>query len=218
MKRVRCNLKLSFEDIRNAMIDKQIDFPKYVSPLINLANQFAQATRPKVVGQVSELIRICPHRDFEGWKKWYLERYPNAIDDATEKIMDMLVKFKSALDKIDRETVRRWVEDLVIVKTYLGLRVQEPILKFISSNLGMTYRLSTPEEESKGVDGFVGDYSISVKPLTYKEKGKLVKETIKSDVIVFYEKDKQNNISIRELESLTDKGDEFLDILMEKLF
>lgn len=121
MKRIECKLKLSFEDIRNMMINERIEFPKYVSPIINLANQFAQATRPKVVGQMSELIRICPYKDFEGWRKWYLEKYPNAIDDATEKIMEMLEKFKSVLNKIDRETVKRWVEDLVIVKTYLGL-------------------------------------------------------------------------------------------------
>ncbi len=187
MKRIECKLKLSFEDIRNMMINERIEFPKYVSPIINLANQFAQATRPKVVGQMSELIRICPYKDFEGWRKWYLEKYPNAIDDATEKIMEMLEKFKSVLNKIDRETVKRWVEDLVIVKTYLGLRIQEPILKFLSNTLGMDYRLSTPEEESAGIDGFVGEFSISIKPTTYREKRKLVKETIKSDVIIFYE-------------------------------
>ncbi|MGC9027863.1 MAG: MjaI family restriction endonuclease [bacterium] len=31
-------------------------FPKYVAPLTNLANQYAQGIRPKVVGQMSELI------------------------------------------------------------------------------------------------------------------------------------------------------------------
>lgn len=32
-------------------------FPKYTSQLINLANQNAQVTRPKVVGQLSELFQ-----------------------------------------------------------------------------------------------------------------------------------------------------------------
>ena len=189
----------------------------FQSPIINLANQFAQATRPKIVGQISELIKMCPYKDFEAWKKWYLERFPNAIDEATDRIMEMIEKFKLALHKIDRETVRRWVEDLVIVKTYLGLRVQEPILKYLSNKLGMDYRLSTPEEESIGIDGFIGDFRISIKPMTYKEKGKLVKENIECDVIVFYEKDKQNNILIKELESLTDKGNEFLNMVLKAI-
>lgn len=32
-------------------------FPKYTSQLINLSNQNAQGTRPKVVGQLSELFQ-----------------------------------------------------------------------------------------------------------------------------------------------------------------
>jgi len=32
------------------------DFPKYTSQLINWANQNAQGTRPKIVGQMSELF------------------------------------------------------------------------------------------------------------------------------------------------------------------
>jgi hypothetical protein len=53
--------------------------------------------------------------------------------------------------------------------------------------------------------------------MTYKEKGKLVKENIECDVIVFYEKDKQNNILIKELESLTDKGNEFLNMVLKAI-
>lgn len=32
----------------------------------------------------------------------------------------------------------------------------------------MSYRLATPEEESKGIDGYVGDTAYSVKPVSYK--------------------------------------------------
>jgi hypothetical protein len=39
-----------------------------------------------MVGQMSELIQECPHKTFEGWKKWYLKKHPNSIENATEKI------------------------------------------------------------------------------------------------------------------------------------
>ncbi|HII38851.1 TPA: MjaI family restriction endonuclease, partial [Candidatus Micrarchaeota archaeon] len=39
------------------------EFPKYTTQIINLANQNAQGTRPKVVGQLSELIQECPHKE-----------------------------------------------------------------------------------------------------------------------------------------------------------
>jgi len=86
--------------------------------------------------------------------------------------MEMLKRFRKVLDEIDENLVRRWVEDLVLVKSFLGLRVQEPILKHFANQIGEKYRLSNPEEESRGIDGYIGSYSVSIKPITYKEKEK----------------------------------------------
>ena len=211
------SIKLSVEEIRKLVTKEELNLPTYASPLINLANRFAQATRPKVVGKVSELIKECPYRDFEGWKKWYMSEYPNAIEDATSKIMEMLRRFKDVIDKLDRDSVKKWVEDLVLVKTYIGLRVQEPILAYFSRKLSETYRLATPEEESKGIDGYIGEYSISIKKLTYEDKRGIAEEQPSGDVVIFYEKDKDNNIVILEIESLTEKGEEFIE-KVRKLF
>lgn len=168
-------------------------FATYVSPIINLANQFAQGTRPHVVGQLSEMIQQCPYKTFEGWKRWYLNEKPDAIDEATERIMRKLDDFRRILPAIDEQTVKEWVEDLVLVKTFVGLRFQEPILNKIASMMGKEYRLAEPEEESRGIDGFVGETSISIKPETYKTKPSLMEE-IKADKIIFYEKEKDEII------------------------
>ena len=58
---------------------------------------------------------------------------------------------------------------------------------------GEEYRLAEPEEESRGIDGFVGETSISIKPETYKTKPSLMEE-IKADKIIFYEKRKDEII------------------------
>lgn len=73
--------------------------------------------------------------------------------------------------------VREWVEDLVIVKTFNGLYVQKAILRKIAEMKGRNYRLATPEEESQGIDGYVGVIPYSIKPDTYKTMGRL-SETI----------------------------------------
>jgi len=203
--------KINIEEIRELIIKDKVELPKYASPLINLANRFAQATRPEVVGQMSELVKRCPYKDFEGWKKWYLSKYPNAIEVATNKIINMLSRFKETIDKLDKETVRRWVEDLVLVKTYIGLIVQEPILAYFSKRLGLSYRLATSEEESKGIDGYLDEYAISIKRITYKDKIGLAKEKPAGDLIIYYDKDKNSNIEIVEIKSLTDKGMELLE-------
>jgi len=214
---LKIDLKLTVEEIRKLITNKKIEFPTYAASIINLANRFAQATRPKIVGQMSELIKECPHKDFEGWKKWYMAKYPNAIDNATKKIIEMLNKFNDAINKLDVEVVKNWVEDLVLVKTYIGLMVQEPILKYFAQLLNQECRISNPEEESKGIDGFIGNYKISIKPITYKEKKGIARESVSGDIIIFYKKDKENNILITEIESLSEKGNEFIDKLRKLL-
>ena len=163
-------------------------FPKYTSQLINWANQNAQGTRPKVVGQLSDLFPEYESGDdnvsMDGWREWYLERYPNAIETATDKIFTQVENLKNAIKLIDKELVRKWVEDLVITKTYNGLYVQEAILSKLAQKLGKNYRLATPEEESQGIDGYVGNVPYSVKPDTYKTMGRL-SETIAVKMIYY---------------------------------
>jgi hypothetical protein len=43
-------------------------------------------------------------------------------------------------------------------------------LKKLSFHFKKPYRLAKPEEESKGIDGFIGDIAVSIKPITYKIK------------------------------------------------
>ena len=170
------------------------DFPKYTSQLINWANQNAQGTRPVVVGQMSELFPEFTNSGMEitieNWHKWYTEKYPEAFENATDKIFAQVQNLRNAIPLIDREMVEKWVQDLVINKTFNGMYVQKAILASLAEKRGTTYRLATPEEESIGIDGYVGEIPYSVKPDTYKTMGRL-SETI--DVkMIYYSKTKTN--------------------------
>ncbi len=174
-------------------------FPKYTTQIINLANQNSQGTRPKVVGQLSDLIQKCPHKEYEKWKEWYLEQQPEAIDKATDKIFEMVKNLKESINKIDKEMVRDWVRDLIIDKTFIGLKFQEAILKRVAKLKKTNYRLSNPQEESKGIDGLIGEMPVSIKPMTYKTKN-MLREQIEVKFI-FYDKKKDGiNVDISDLE------------------
>lgn len=181
-------IKIKNEELVKELIGEVKDFPLYTTQLINLANQNAQGTRPRVVGQLTELIKECPERTYEGWKKWYLSKYPNVIENATERINEMMNNLKNAIKFIDKPMIKKWVEDLVLEKTFIGLRFQEAILKKVASLKNTNYRLAEPKEESQGIDGFIGNIPVSIKPITYKTKDAL-REEIKSKII-FYNKTK----------------------------
>lgn len=168
------------------VIGKTSEFPKYTTQIMNLANQNAQGTRPNVVGQMSELIEECPKGTYEQWVKWYSEKMPNGIENATEKVYTMIQNLTEAFKLIDKELVRKWVEDLVLTKTFTGFCFQESILKTIAERRWQKYRRATPEEESKNIDGYIGDTPVSIKPITYKTKN-MLHENI--DVkLIYYEK------------------------------
>jgi hypothetical protein len=179
-------IKLTNEEIRSYLNIEIPEFPKYVTQILNLANQNAQGTRPKVVGQMSDLIQQFTEKTLSEWEDWYIEGHPAAIKAATNKILAMVEGLKDAMGKIDREMVERWVRDLVIVKTFLGLRFQEAVLKKGADIKETNWRLSNPSEESQGIDGFVGNIPVSIKPDTYQIK-KALREHI--DIkIIFYSK------------------------------
>lgn len=181
-------LKIKNEELIKELIGEEKDFPKYTSQIVNLANQNAQGTRPRVVGQLSELIKECPEKTYKGWKKWYLSRYPNVMETATEKINEMIKNLEGAIKLIDKPMIKKWVEDLVLEKTFIGLRFHEAVLKKVASIKKANYRLANPKEESKGIDGFIGNTPVSIKPTTYKTKNAL-REEIKAKMI-FYKKTK----------------------------
>lgn len=183
---------LKNEIIEDFNKSESFSFPKYTSQLINWANQNAQGTRPVVVGQMSELfpefMASGEEITIENWRKWYLERFPAAFEKATDKIYAQVQNLKDAIPLIDREMVGHWVEDLVISKTFNGLYVQKAILASLAAHKCTTYRLATPEEESAGIDGYVGNTPYSVKPDTYKTMGRLSEQI---DVkMIYYTKTK----------------------------
>mgnify|MGYP004487212167 CR=1 FL=1 len=171
------NYKLKNNDIALFNESKTVNFPKYTSQLINLANQNAQGTRPNTVGQLSELFlqytEESSDMNINDWEQWYTDKYPDSIGIAADKIFDHIQKLKRAIELIDKDMVSAWVDDLVITKTFNGLYIQKAILASLAEIKGESYRLATPEEESKGIDGYIGTTPYSIKPDLYKTKSQL---------------------------------------------
>jgi hypothetical protein len=141
---------------------------------------------------MSDLIQTFPGRSYEEWVDWYLKGHPEAIDAATKRVSAMIGNFRTALTGVDDAIIKRWVKDLVLVKTFMGLKFQAAILKRVADLMGLPHRLATPGEESKGIDGYIGDIPISIKPDTYGAKPQLVEKL--GGKLIVYAKDKKGII------------------------
>jgi hypothetical protein len=183
---------LSNIEVQTLLAGKTYAYPKYTTQIMNLANQNAQGTRPKAVGQMSDLIQEFEGTALSEWEKWYVEGHPDAIDNATEKVYEMVLSFKEAIQKIDKTMVRDWIEELIVVKTFAGLKFQEAILAKLAKHFKTNYRLAKPDEESSGIDGYIGDKPFSIKPISYKSKLGLNEQIVVP--IIFYNKRKSDMV------------------------
>lgn len=181
-------LQIPNKEVQELLTDRTFDYPKYATQIMNLANQNAQGTRPNVVGQMSELIQEFGPGSMSEWAAWYKAGHPEAIEIATDRVYRMIEMLKESIRTIDRTMVQRWIEELVVVKTYCGLKFQEAILRKIAEERHVEYRLASPEEETQGIDGFIGEQAVSIKPVTYRQMNELPEHI---DVpIIYYDKKK----------------------------
>ena len=190
-----------------------IEFPKYTTQLLNPANRFAQSTRDDIVGNMNELSKEFhekhPEGSFEDWVNFYFKEYDGEqrIEDATEKMYPMVEKMKEAFEQVDREMTQDFVRDLVLFKTYEGFDIQEVILRKLGDKFDAETRRATAEEEREGIDGYIGDQSVQVKPETYKDN-------LQDDIdvpIVYYNENKSNKamtVDISELNESIDTNDD----------
>jgi hypothetical protein len=186
-------IKIKNSEVEQLSNATMYPFPKYTTMLINQINQTAQGTRPKVVGQMSELIQEFDGHTLDEWIEWYTDRQPNAVEVATEKIYNQFLKLKEAMMLIDKDLIKKWVKDLVYTKTFCGLKVQQAIISFIADKMGKTWRLANKEEESKGIDGYIGNTPVQIKSVSYKTESHL-NEVI--DVPIIYYEKKKDGLSV----------------------
>lgn len=189
--------ELTKEELKKINTSIKIEFPKYTTQLMNLANQNAQGTRPKVVGTLSEIFQEFMNNNknisIEDWKEWYLKKYPDAIDNAAEKIEGSINDLKKAIKLITKKMIYEWAEDLVINKTFNGLYIQKAILQKLAQIKKENYILSTKEEESHGIDGYVGDTAYSIKSISYKTNRLNEKINVK---MIYYNKISKDSFDI----------------------
>lgn len=170
-------------------------FPKYSRPLMVSANTFARSTDKKIVGHVSTLIKEIKPKSLEEWIITHTELYPDALDIASKKLFDKLQDFKSVIETLSIEDVKRWMKEFLYEKTYMGLSIQKAILTLLSRKYQIEYRESTETEEGKDIDGWLGTIKVSVKPISYKDM-KHLPYRVNDDVhVICYEK-KDNSVII----------------------
>lgn len=119
---------------------------------------------------MSELIVCATPQSLEEWKDWYLANHPDALKQAHGLLRAKVDQFRSVLEAVDDDVIAAWLWDLVINKTYQGLRVQQVVLKRVAMVLDKAVTYATAADEAKGIDGHIGQKPVSVKPTSHTSR------------------------------------------------
>jgi len=194
--------RLVANDIENFPVDN----PKYTTYLLNPAINLSQSNRPRVVGQMSDIVeefrKENPDGTFEDWVEFYYNEYDGEerLNEALAMAYPMVERMRDAFEQIDEEMTHDYLRDLVLFKSYEGFDIEETILRKLGELYDAEISKATAEDESKGIDGYIGEQPVQVKPVSYKDN---LQEQI-SVPIVFYDENKSNKAMTVDISKLNE--------------
>ncbi|ELZ48783.1 hypothetical protein C465_09055 [Halorubrum distributum JCM 9100] len=161
------------------------------------------------MGQMSEIIEEFrqehPDGTFEDWVKYYKTEHDGdeRLEEATETAYPMVEKMRDAFEEIDEEMTHDFLRDLVLFKTYEGFDIQEAILRKLGEMYNEEVTRASAEDESKGIDGYVGDQPVQIKPTTYPDD---LQEGIEVPIVT-YDENKSNKAMTVNASELSEEMD-----------
>ena len=183
-----------------------LDFPKYTTSILNKANRFAGATEPDVCGSMHELVaefRVRhPTGNFDDWVRFYMNQKDGKkrLDRSSRLLYSKVHKMRKSFNRVDEAMCRRYVEDLVLYKSYNGFNIQRQVLNRLGERYGVEVKQAPKSVESDGVDGYVASEPVSVKPVTYPDD---LKDNISVPIVYYDTRGDTDYIEIKDSELAT---------------
>jgi len=186
------------------------EWPRYATQLLNIAGQNAQCFTAKKVGSMKEswleFVATGVPDTLENWEAFQRPRIGEenlqwAADKLYSKAHDDM-----GISWITPELCRDYVEEVIFNKTHFGMGGESAAIQAAAEYFKMPYRFSTAEEESQGIDGWIGEYPVQVKPEDTYKKGHVHNGAdVTKQLVLTYEK-KKHTAYIHNPEFITENG------------
>ena len=178
-------IKLTAKHFDSVTKKDRCSFPLNSKPILNIATQNSQATRPAIVGSMKEFwtkFLATGNKTVEQWEQWYIAHTDSngkngndRIQAATDKLYAYLNKMPLDHNVFTRDIAEKYILDLIVNKTHYGMSGEYHSVVAVANYFKKEYRFSTPEEESQGIDAWIGECPVQVKP-----EGTVVKHHVRN--------------------------------------
>lgn len=189
-------IKLTAKHYRGVAQPNRRQWPVYAKQLLNIATQNSKAANPKEIGSVKELWLKMRSQGINGtldnWTKFYQKERggEECLEKSGKKVYVMMQKM--GVSWITEDMCIDYIKELAYNKTHMGLGGEEMAIQAIAKYYKLPYRFSNAQEESQGIDGWIGDSPVQVKPHDSAFKAHVHNHPDKDKVLlVTYDKDEE---------------------------
>ena len=152
------------------------EWPTYSTQILNICNANGKGTTPKNIGSLKELWEqmrsegIRP--SLENWFDYLNKHYGHEIvDGAAKRIWNMVQKMQQD-HIITKEMCHDYAMEVIYHKTALGMAHEEQAVMRAAEYFNSEYRFSTKEEEAQGIDAWICDTPVQIKPDDYEGRNR----------------------------------------------
>jgi hypothetical protein len=145
----------------------------FLGILNNAYNQSCNCGNPKL-GTMNDIEQSFAESGGGSWQdfvRFYCRQYNghtrvrSAIDAMTENLQDRVASIGGAVTELDaRWWARKYIWSM-LANTYRGFCSERTVIECVGTALDLPY--DTYGDESNGIDGYIGDTSVQVKPSSY---------------------------------------------------
>lgn len=127
------SIVISDDERKRLTTGRTVDRPKYTFFALNKAVEYSGANSKDVLGDVEsiyeEFEEQYPDGDFNDWKKFYYQEYEgnDRLEEATERAYDKFVTMREAIQQIDRNDVREFLDGFALYGTYENRNLKEAV-------------------------------------------------------------------------------------------
>jgi hypothetical protein len=160
----------------------------YMGILNNAYNQSCNCGT-KVLGDMSEITSSFEGGSYDDFIEYYYRVHDGKKRrrQAVKRMAENIIKRVRAVggDVPDSKAVKwsnRYIHSM-LVNSYRGFMDEARAIELVADELGEEWRVASSDEESDGIDGYIGDQSVQVKPLSYND---LDINSFDADLLVTY--------------------------------
>lgn len=172
------NVELTIDDTEVYDTLPTFEWEKYQKGFLGILNNaYNQScnTGTKVLGDMSEITSQYDGGSYTDFLVYYADEWDGTerTNEATQRMADNIVnRIESVGGRIDEKVAFKWANQYVqymLVNSYRGFMDEARAIELVADEVDADWRVADSSKESEGVDGYIDERSVQVKPDSHND-------------------------------------------------